>query len=486
MRTRVGVVGLALGSVVMDCRPSDVLSVPAPNGVVTSGELQNQAGAEGAFNAAKGQLFTAIGGSSNIIQLGGWLTDEFTYSGFVGGYGIFAGADARMTAANGGIVETGDLAWEHLLRARLRLLSTISVLARYEPTSGRSKIGEAYALAAYGELMVAETYCAGTPLSEVLPGGVIKYGMPLTADSLLGVAQAHFDSGLAAADGNDTIAALASVGLGRTLLDRGRYAAAATAVQNVPSSFIYNIELEPGGFSNGLPYSFSLYDYGVQNTVGRIFNVADHEGENGLNFVSARDPRLLLDSTLGATYDGTSAWYMPTKFEANFSYIPLTTGIEAQLIAAEAALKAGQIPTWLADLNTLRNSGCSTSGPDTTCSVGSGQVVGQIAGLPPVTDPGTDSGRVSLLFRERAFWLFGTGVRLGDLRRLIRQYGRNESAVFPTGPYVNGNSPHLPVPIPVYGTDVNLTLPTPSGMSYYGMSETNPNYKGCISSTKTA
>ena len=60
---------------------------------------------------------------------------------------------------------------------------------------------------------------------------------------------------------------------------------------------------------------------------------------------------------------------------------------------------------WLADVNALRAAGPST-------------YLNLATGLPSLTDPGTDSGRVSLMFRERAFWLFGTGTRLGDLRRL--------------------------------------------------------------------
>ena len=36
----------------------------------------------------------------------------------------------------------------------------------------------------------------------------------------------------------------------------------------------------------------------------------------------------------------------------------------------------------------------------------------------------------SLFFREKAFWQFRRGARLGDLRRLIRQYGRTEDNVF--------------------------------------------------------
>jgi hypothetical protein len=111
-------------------------------------------------------------------------------------------------------------------------------------------------------------------------------------------------------------------------------------------------------------------------------------------------------------------------------------------------------------------------------------VVSQTVGLPSLVDPGTDSGRVSLQFRERAFWLFGTSTRLGDLRRLIRQYGRDQSTVFPVGPYVNGNNPNLATPIPSYGMDVTLTLP-PKVPTSTSATISNPAYKGCLTSSAT-
>ena len=54
------------------------------------------------------------------------------------------------------------------------------------------------------------------------------------------------------------------------------------------------------------------------------------------------------------------------------------------------------------------------------------------------------------LFSERAFWLFATGHRLGDMRRLVRQYGRTGRERLPRGDYLKGGT---------YGTDVNLPLP---------------------------
>jgi hypothetical protein len=481
-------------AVVVSCRPSDVLSVPAPAGVLASSTLQNQTGAEFVFNGAKAQLFSAAdgwignGNGGGLLSWTGLLTDEFTFSGF-SDVPTYANIDARMTVAGAGFAEAGDFTWQSLLQAHVELVLALPRLKTYEPASGRAKIGEAYALLGYAELLVAEGYCAGTPLDQVLPDGGLEYGMPLTTDSLLGVAEVHFDSAVAEAHGDAPTAGLAGVGLGRALLDRGQYAAAAAAVASVPTSFVYNVALDPnisaGAEQPNIYAGGTLYDY------GRFFNVADGEGENGLNFVSAHDPRLTFDTTY-QTYDGLYAgavpgtWYLPTKFETDLADIPLATGLEAQLIAAEAALQAGQSGLWLTDLNTLRNSGCGVPGVDSTCSLGTGQVPGQTTGVASLADPGTDSGRVSLMFRERAFWLFGTGTRLGDLRRLIRQYGRDQSTVFPTGPYPNGSNLNLPAPLPSYGTDVNLTLPTPAGNDLGSITITNPNYKGCIASTKTA
>ena len=52
---------------------------------------------------------------------------------------------------------------------------------------------------------------------------------------------------------------------------------------------------------------------------------------------------------------------------------------------------------------------------------------------------------------------------MADLRRLVRQYGRTQDKVFPTGQYHDGNQ---------YGSDVNLELPVEE--------LPNSNYKGCI------
>ena len=70
--------------------------------------------------------------------------------------------------------------------------------------------------------------------------------------------------------------------------------------------------------------------------------------------------------------------------------------------------------------------------------------------------------RVDLLFRERAFWLFATGHRMGDMRRLLRQYGRAHDDVYPIGHYKAGVD---------YGQDVVFILTLSE--------QSNPNGRTC-------
>ncbi len=81
--------------------------------------------------------------------------------------------------------------------------------------------------------------------------------------------------------------------------------------------------------------------------------------------------------------------------------------------------------------------------------------------------PADKASAVQLFFREKALWQYERGMRLGDLRRLVRQYGLTQDKVFPTGVFARNQ-----VPSGNYGTQVALPVPDTE--------RSNPNFKGCI------
>jgi starch-binding outer membrane protein, SusD/RagB family len=77
-----------------------------------------------------------------------------------------------------------------------------------------------------------------------------------------------------------------------------------------------------------------------------------------------------------------------------------------------------------------------------------------------------------LIFREKALWLFGTGHRFGDLRRLQRQHQLPQASVWPNGTWQNNR-------VPGYGTDV--TFPTPAAEANNRLiPQSTPGIPACI------
>ena len=226
----------------------------------------------------------------------------------------------------------------------------------------------------------------------------------------------------------------ALVGKARAQLDLNQPAQAATTVASVPTSFRFTTEHDP---ANDRTKS-GMYELMWVNT---RLTTADNEGGNGLAFVSSNDPRTATEDLDVSAFDGATEIMAPMKYNSYSAPEVIADGVEARLIEAEAALRAGSYGGaggTLDILNTLR----------------AGAGLGALAAAPDVPS------QQNQLFAERAFWMFGTAHRLGDLRRLITQYGRTANQVFPVGDYFKGDQ---------YGTDVNLPVPQEE--------EANPNFK---------
>jgi hypothetical protein len=176
---------------------------------------------------------------------------------------------------------------------------------------------------------------------------------------------------------------------------------------------------------------------------------------NALPFGSAKDPRVPVTgsykTTTTAGFDGTTPWVRADVYSARETAVVVASGIDARLIEAEAKLQANDVAGMMTILNALR---------------ASAQKLGSLSvpAMPALATPASKDAATDLLFREKAFWQFARGLRLGDLRRLIRQYGRAENQVFPEGGF--HKSPFT------FGDDVNFSVPDSE--------KQNPNFTGCI------
>jgi hypothetical protein len=381
----------------------------------------------------------------------GALTDELTAT-TVGSDPSSIGAtgdpvDARLLPESDANADAVTSTYGSLQRTRGNASQAIGMLQAYAPDLSPALRGEMYALAGYAELMLAELYCSGVPLSTLDFQQDFTYKPSSTTDEVYRHAITLFDSALAISSDSASVVALASVLKGRALLDLGQYAQASQAVAAVPDTFRYQ-------------QITTVNETGLDGFAG--FSVANQEGENGLPFSSANDPRVAV-TMVGTNMFGVPI-FTPNKYPGTDTVL-IASGIEARLIKAEAELEANSDdPSWLVTLNTLRTT-CTDS---MTCPVPAPAGTGGVDGLPPLSDPGrvdgTDSARVTLLFRERAYWLFLTAHRQGDLRRLVSRYGRPQESVYPTGPYFGGQG--------LYGADV--TFPIPESES------PNPLFHGCL------
>jgi len=426
----------ALALPVLSC--NSLTSVDAPD-IFQPSQLNTPDGANvlrvGAISTF---YYVVILSPSGVPGTGGVLSDELVTGG---GDGTQDALDARRLTGD------AELPYFSMHQARHNFEAAIAAYQRF-PQLPRDYMGELFALLALDEDYIGEVLCSGVPLSEIVDGQP-QYGPQLTTQQMFQDALAYADSGVKYAVDTVRYKYLAQVVRARVLLNQGQFDLAAAAVSGVPTSFLFNAEATTATAQSNM--------IGYNQVYLKGYGVGDKQGTNGLDFVSSGDPRITSNiKDLGLGADGLTEIYEWLPYGNLDSPVPLANGIEARLIEAEGALQRGDAATWLTTLNTLRTDGTQTGGvynPGT----------GGVAGLAPFTDPGTAPARVDLTFRERGFWLYFTGHRLGDLRRLIRQYGRSAETVFPTGPYKNNGS---------YGTDV--TVGVPSGEN------NNPNFHGCL------
>jgi hypothetical protein len=441
---------LALASVSLiasACNVKQELLEPQNPGLVDPSTLNSPDAADALRIGALGSLRNVTAGSESLWMYGGLLTDEWKSSDT---FLQRNETDQRAIQTNNANINT---AYNAIQQSRGFLRDALEQMEKYLPEAKGNR-GELYFALGFIEMQMAEDFCNGIPLA-LARNGVIDYSdpgyTPLTNADVFARAALHLDSALTLASGQTDAHSVAVkqailVAKARVLIDQGQFAQAAALVPTsaVPTNYQYLLSFAQTSGDNQI---WSLNTNQGRYTVADSFD-ASGVIKNALPFISAKDPRVPVADAKKKGFDGQTNLF---NFAiARSDPTPLVSGIDARLIEAEAKLNANDIAGTMTILNALRASVQTIGTIKTTV----------MTALPT---PATKDAATTLFFREKAFWTFARGQRLGDERRLVRQYGRSQDQVFPTGAFHKNG---------VYGVDVNLPVTDSE--------KTNPNYKGCL------
>lgn len=440
---------LGATSIISACSLSDIVDVNKPQvGTdIDHDYLDTKAGALGLFNSSMISLQRVVSTTSLDVGL---ITDELTtrpYSASDKATDRMYSADTRLESeVVYGIRGIVAQAYPELHTTRIRAGYARYFLRRQADSTLNYAISAAYSAEGYAIVMLAENLCSGIPLSESPYGEKAVYGKAVSTDSLLSIAVAKFDSALAISHDSIRILTLAKIGKARALMSLKRYSDANMAVSGIQPTDAYSLSYTETIVPNAKVTSafWTMASANAQSvTTYKRVEIVNREGVNGLTWYSdpaAIDPRLPV-TVAGGIFPVVVRQEKYVNGNVNFK---LASWVEAKMIEAEYLLNAGDAD-WIESINVARRT----------------------VGLPDTTAPASADQQVDLLFRERAFWFYAHGTRLSDMRRLVRQYGRDINRVFPSGPY--NRHPEI------YGYGDAVVFVPPAGEF-----KDNYNYSGCI------
>lgn len=434
--------------------------------------VRSKSGALGMYSASIASLRDALSLLSKDVA---FFTDEVSgippYDNMSIPVGIVL---ARLDSRNNAVLGmNGDLAprfnndlYRDINSARIRAQQARTLLNEYGDVATQALLANTYSIEAYAILFLAENGCSGIPLTYIPFEGSVEYTEGYTTTELFNIAVSLFDSALSFDHDSASFYTLANVGRGRAYLGLGRLDSASLAVRelyqdNPAFEIAYSDAFTPRDSSRNTrfwTFRDSLHQ-GIPTTrqeLDYVF-IENFKGNTGMEWVAPviqfQDPRI----PVGVIVNNGRSFPQQRKFLGGAVRIPIASWIDAQMIQAEAFLNQDALSgtSWLIPINEARRT----------------------IGLSDTTDPGTPEARVDLLFKERAFWFYLTGSRLGDMRRLVRQYGRHVSQVYPFGLYTKAPGTSNYLHLQIYGEHFVFAPPVDEyryNSQYNGCEHYNP------------
>jgi starch-binding outer membrane protein, SusD/RagB family len=206
------------------------------------------------------------------------------------------------------------------------------------------------AYSGYSYLLLGEGFCT-LAFSSINPDRTIAYGGEVSRDSALKIAVTRFTESITAAQAVTNPSAaladslrLAYLGRARARLDLGDYAGAKADAQQIPAGFVRN----------------ATYSATVSRRANLVFS--DNSSTNTSSSVGepyrsmTADPRVPVTQGTSTSATGIRHWYQ-TKYGTVAAPIAFAKYQEAQLIIAEAEIRANNLPAALPILNAERARG---------------------------------------------------------------------------------------------------------------------------------
>jgi hypothetical protein len=463
---------LASGTLLTGCNTDKLVAVTDPT-FRTPSDIDNASSVPGLVQGAYVQLVGGYSGFGDdaFLSSSAVISDE-TYYGDT--FTTRQAADSRNLQPTS-LGNISDAAFSRLHQARFNARRAFATVTRFSTanTAAEDAVTQAQlrAIEGYTYVTLSEGWCGSVPFSVIPDEGpidptAIDVRAPLTTAQMNDTAIVRFNQALVLDPNN----ALAKLGKARALLNQARYTEAAAAVAGVTDAYVFMLEhsTNSGGENNPMAALMQNGRYGVGNLEGGLNGTAALRPDNntlvtqanaeGLNYRTAADPRVPYKAQPNCFTSSIRCWTNQNYPDYNAD-VPMASGVEARLIQAEAALQNGDGPGMMTILNNLR---AKSTNLIAGLYPGQKQVFfdnGAVRLLPPLADPADPTtsaatqfaARRNLLFRERAFWLYNTGHRQGDLRRLVRNYTLPSNTVFPSGPFFRGGL--------TFGNDVAYPVP---------------------------
>jgi hypothetical protein len=462
------------------CDTNKLVEVTDP-ATLRPGDLNNIGSVPALVNGAFRQFIGGYSGFGDdaFLSSSAVITDEAYYGDT---FPTRQGADQRILQPTV-LGNISDAAFTRLQQARFNARRAYGVVEQFTTpataTADLATKAQLRTIEGYVYVTLSEGWCSDVPFSVLPDVGLIdptdiQGGVGLTTKQMNDTAVLRFNEAITSNSSNQ----LAAVGKGRALLNNGQFAAAAAAVAAVPTNFVFLLQHSQNTSAENNPMTSLMQNgrYGISNLEGGLTTTgtavrtdtisattAPGGSAEGLAFRGFMDIRVPWEPkpTNGLCFTSS----VRCKFNDNYpnfdADVPLASGVEARLIEAEAALQAGDAATMISKLNALRAAAISllTGLYPGSTPTDAFKTNGALNVPPPLTDPADPTtsaatqfaARRDLLFRERALWLYNTGHRLGDLRRLARApYSLAVSSIFPNGPFFRGGT---------YGSDVAYPIP---------------------------